>query len=635
MISRQFLLIFFLFLSVFSIDAQDESLLTSSSIPLTLKINANAVVRSERMHIEIEDFDKMVYTNKRIVTILNKEGDKNLGAYQHYDKNTNIKKLEARIYNSQGEEIKKFREKDFEDVSAVSGGTLYSDNRVKYLNYTAINYPYTMVFDVEVVYQSTAFLHSWRPVEGFYVSTESAEYKITNVSEGKVRIQTLNFEDYNIKKQRDYHFIAENLKAVKRESYSPSFKTYTPYLKATLTDFNMEGVRGINNNWQDFGKWMHDELISGTEALPQVVKNEIKKKTASATTNREKAKIVYQYMQDKTRYISVQVGIGGWKPMLAEEVDRLGYGDCKALTNYTKALLAEVGVESYYTVVYGDNDIIDMDKDFSSLQGNHVILSIPEDEDYLWLECTSQTSPFAYTANFTDDRDVLVVTPEGGKIVHTKVYSAEENTTETNAKVQLDATGDITAQVEIISKGTRYAKHYYIENELEKDQKLHYKEYFNTINNLEINAITFNNNKEDIVFTENLAVSATKYASKVGERILLRPNVFNEEEYVPPRYKKRNLPFQIKRGRVNKNTFEIIIPKTLQVEALQDAVTITNKFGEYHFSITQKEDNTLLFQREFKLKKGTYSKEEYKEFRNFLLKVTKHDKSKIVLKTNN
>ncbi|MBQ0787417.1 MAG: DUF3857 domain-containing protein [Oceanihabitans sp.] len=587
------------------------------------------------MHIEIEDFDKMVYTNKRIVTILNEEGDNNLGAYQHYDKNTNIKKLEARIYNSQGEEIKKFREKDFVDVSAVSGGTLYSDNRVKYLDYTPINYPYTMVFDVEVVYQSTAFLHSWRPIEGFYVSTESAEYKITNVSEGKVRIQTLNFEDYNIKKQGDYHFIAEHLKAVKRESYSPAFKTYSPYLKATLTDFNMEGVRGINNNWQDFGKWMYDELISGTEALPQAVKDEIKAKTALATTNREKAKIVYQYMQNKTRYISVQVGIGGWKPMLAEEVDRLGYGDCKALTNYTKSLLAEVGVESYYTVVYGDHDIIDIDKDFSSLQGNHVILSIPENEDYLWLECTSQTSPFAYNANFTDDRDVLVVTPEGGKIVHTKVYSAEENTTETNAKVQLEATGNITAEVEIITKGTKYANHYYIENELEKDQKLHYKEYFNTINNLEINAITFNNNKEDIVFTENLAVSATKYASKVGERILLRPNIFNEEEYVPPRYKKRNLPFQIKRGRVNKNTFEITIPKTLQVEALQDAVTITNKFGSYHFSIIQKEDNTLLVQREFKLKKGTYSKEEYKEFRNFLLKVTKHDKSKIVLKTNN
>ncbi len=55
-------------------------------------------------------------------------------------------------------------------------------------------------------------------------------------------------------------------------------------------------------------------------------------------------------MQDKTRYISVQIGIGGWKPMLADDVNKLGYGDCKGLTNYTKALLEAVDVPSYYTL---------------------------------------------------------------------------------------------------------------------------------------------------------------------------------------------------------------------------------------------------------------------------------------------
>jgi hypothetical protein len=51
-----------------------------------------------------------------------------------------------------------------------------------------------------------------------------------------------------------------------------------------------------------------------------------------------KAKLIYDYVQQKSRYVSIQVGIGGWKPMDASDVDRLGYGDCKGLTNYTKAL---------------------------------------------------------------------------------------------------------------------------------------------------------------------------------------------------------------------------------------------------------------------------------------------------------
>ncbi|MDP4989490.1 MAG: DUF3857 domain-containing protein, partial [Polaribacter sp.] len=109
-------------------------------------------------------------------------------------------------------------------------------------------------------------------------------------------------------------------------------------------------------------------------------------------------------MQQKTRYISVQIGIGGWEPIAANLVDDVGYGDCKGLTNYTKALLDVADVTAYYTVVYAD-DRIDVDKDFSSLQGNHVILNIPNNGKDVWLECTSQTMPFGFLGDFTDDRD--------------------------------------------------------------------------------------------------------------------------------------------------------------------------------------------------------------------------------------
>ena len=80
----------------------------------------------------------------------------------------------------------------------------------------------------------------------------------------------------------------------------------------------------------------------------------------------EKAKIVYRYVQDNTRYISVQVGIGGIQPIAAIEVDELKYGDCKGLTNYTQALLDIAGVESFYTIVQAGKEIVDFDSDFAS-----------------------------------------------------------------------------------------------------------------------------------------------------------------------------------------------------------------------------------------------------------------------------
>ncbi|RCU58892.1 DUF3857 domain-containing protein [Oceanihabitans sediminis] len=598
----------------------------------SLRENANAIVRQNDLSIEVLKYDKILVKQRRVVTILNSSGNSKVNAYLHYDENVNIKKLEAIVYNAYGKEIKKIRKNKFSDANAVDGFSLYSDSRIKYLDYTPTNYPYTIEYIEEYETSFTVNLPSWYPLDGYYTSVENSTYTIINDSNVEISLKTENLENYNIDVLSEYSFQAKNLKAIKPEQYSPSFAKIVPSVKATLKEFSMKGVKGVNSNWQDFGKWMNDKLIAGTQELPQAVKDEIKALTANAETDIEKAKIVYNYMQDKTRYISIQVGIGGWKPMLASDVDRLGYGDCKGLTNYTMALLQEVGVPSYYTVVYGDSNLRNIDDSFSSLQGNHVILTVPNKSDYIFLECTSQTVPFGYTANFTDDRDVLLIKPEGGEIVRTKSYKTEENLLDTKATIKLDAEGSLEAQVVMNSYGTQYGSHEGVQNETEKNQQLYYKDYWNYINNLEINSLDFTNNKDSIVFIEEVELKAARYAVKTGDRLLLQPNMFNRIETAPKRYKDRNLPFEVERGFTDIDEYIIEIPETLEVEATMNPVSIKNKFGEYIASVSI-ENNKLLYHRKFVLNKGAYTKDEYKEFRSFWLSVVKQDKSKIVLKT--
>lgn len=629
------LVVLFTFSNCITSMAQEAHLYEASTVPFELRIKSNAVVRYNQVYIKVNAYDNLTYRNTRIVTVFNEVGISDQGTVEMYNKNRQIKSLEARIYDADGKEIKKFRKNDFEDVSAVSGGTLYSDNRIKYLNYTPTKYPYTIKYEVEMQYKSTAFLPSWRPIEGFYVSTENSEYEIVNESDTQVKIKTKNFDNYEIQKLGEFHYSAKNLKSIKPEDYSPSFRNIAPELRAALVDFDMEGVRGINTNWKQFGKWIHDELITGTETLPETVKSEIKRLTENASSDLEKAKIVYQYMQDKTRYISVQVGIGGWKPMLANDVERLSYGDCKGLSNYTKALLNEVGVEAYYAVIYGGRDLVSFDKEFSATEGNHAVLYLPMEDQNVWLECTSQSNPFGYIANFTDDRDALLITPEGGKIVHTTVYPVETNIQNTKAVLSLLVNGDMTGEVEIRSYGFQYALHEGIQDKPSRDQTLYFKNYWDYLNNLSVEQIQFNNDKDSVVFTENVKLSTEGYATKTGNRLLFQPNAFNRYTQIPTRYKNRTLDFEIERGFTDTDEYIINIDPTFEIEAMPNAIEISNKFGSYSFSIEKVSDSQLLYKRTHILNKGYYPKEEYTDFRSFMSEIVKHDKSKIVLINQN
>ena len=620
-------------LSLYSF-SQDEDLLIANTIPTELRDHSNAVVRYDDIDINIAAYDKMVYTNKRIVTVFNKEGNSDLGAVFNYDKNVDIQKLEVKIYNEFGSEIKKIKKNDFKDVSAVSDISLYEDDRLKYLDYTPISYPYTMVLEVEIEYKTTVNLPIWMPLEGYYISTQYSDYNIENSSEIPIKIKTSNFENYNIEKHSDFHYSAKNLSSISPEQYRPSLLTYVPFLKAAPIEFNLKGVKGINNDWEDFGKWMNDALLNGTEVIPESTKAEIKALTKGIEDKIEKARVIYEYMQNKTRYVSVQVGIGGWKPMLASDVDRLGYADCKGLSNYTKALLNEVGVEAYYTVIYGDNNIRNIDRDFSSIEGNHVILCVPDENENIWLECTSQTNPFGFIAGFTDDRDVLLVTPEGGKIAHTKIYTKEENLQFTKANTILSNDGSITADVSIKSYGYQYSFHEGIQFKPTREQELHYKEdYWDYLNNLSIAQMEFNNNKDSIIFTENVKVISQNYATRSGNRFLFQPNSFNKVKSTPTRYKNRKLDFEIERGFTDRDEFTIQIDSKLEIEAIPNNVSIETKFGSYEFTITRLSDKKLLYKRIYILNKGYYPKEDYEAFREFKLNVAKYDKTKIVLLT--
>ncbi|WP_051285456.1 DUF3857 domain-containing protein [Aequorivita capsosiphonis] len=614
--------------------AQKDYSLTS--INKELKENSNSILIDELVEIDVSDINKMKTKTHRVVAVLNKMGDGDTNLFEFYDTNSRVKNVEVRVYNVFGKEIDRFKKKNFLDVSRT-GNNMYVDSRMLYLNYTPTTYPYIVVFDSETETGDSAHISPWYPLGGYAESTQKSVLKVTFDPANKPKYKAQNLEGHDIsisETPEDITFSASNLKAIRYEEHSPSKSKILPHVTVALNSFKLKGTLGSGKDWQEFGSWMNTSLLSNVNELPQGTVLRVKSLVANETTNEAKARKIYQFVQDKVRYISIQIGIGGWKPMLATDVDKLSYGDCKALTNYTKSLLDVVGVPSYYTVLYGSHAERDIISDFTSLQGNHVILGIPDGDEITWLECTSQDTPYGYIGSFTDDRDVLIITPEGGKISHTKIYKTEESLQNNASKVKVNADGSVTAIFESISEGLQYEDKYLLPKKKREEVDEYYKNRWSHINGFSVDNFEFKDDRENISFSEKVVLTIPNYANPVGEDYLFCANIYSQNIYIPPRIENRKQNLYIGYGYLDIDRVEVEIPENFSIETLPESKVLENKFGKYEITFSKTSDNIMTYSRKLRMEKGEYPPEEYENYRDFLRSISRLDKTKILLKQN-
>lgn len=629
--------LFFLFLGIAGFSQKTDYL--AFTIDSTLRVNANAVVRIYQREVSVSSAKKMSIHTKQVVTVFNESGQSAIAGQIYYDDDMRIVDLEAVVYDALGNELKTIKERDFKDRSIVPNGTLYSDSRYKILDHKPLSYPYT----ISIIYTqktSNTTLPPFYFISDRNTAVEKAEMILNyNIDEMRVNFKEKNFLEYAIDKKETASgimYTATNLLPIQYEAYGPPLSQVVPKLLMSSDSFYFSGHVGTAKNWKSLGDWMYRDILKGRDELPAETVRKMNELTAGTTDPVEKAKIIYHYVQQNTRYISVQVGIGGIQPASAEEVDKLKYGDCKGLTNYTHALLKSVGIPSYYTVVESGSVLVDLESDFASLhQGDHVILAISIDDELYWVDCTSNSNPFNYLGDFTDNRRVLMVTPEGGKLIKTPAYLDQENSQKIIADIFLKADRNMTAKVRISSKGATYDGRWGLTTISSKKIKKYYKNRWDNIHNLEIDDYQFENNKAIPIFEEHLDISAPEYLTQAGNYLFFQLSSLSKNDFVPPRYEDRKSSFQISRGFLYEDQITVHLPEGYAVESLPEKVALDTEFGHYRATLAVKNNATLVYTKNFFVKAGKYPKEKYVAFREFREQIAQNENRKILLiKTN-
>jgi transglutaminase-like putative cysteine protease len=605
----------------------------ASLIPDELLENADAVVREHDVKFLANNLNKAKIKFHSATTVLNSKANFNKLSV-HYSSFSRVNKVSATLYNKYGKEVKKFKKRDFKDLSTVGYGTLADDGRMKYIKVTHNDYPYTIVFDYELDYFCVPFYPDWRVLSRTRTSVQNTTHEISVGKGMGVRYKAYNIDaEPSIGKDSKgitYKWRTQNVVAFDASGFLPKYDAIFPKVQIEPTAFSMGKEEGDLSSWSRMGDF-YFELNKNRDELPQNIAEELKILTANAESDQEKISLIYKYLQDNTRYVSIQLGIGGWQTFKADYVAENKYGDCKALTNYMKSMLKSVGVTSYAALVQSGRRIKDIDENFTANVFNHVILNIPQEgEEDIWLECTSQYSPMNYLSSFTENRYALLITPEGGKLVKTPHKKHQFHQKINKATVKIEANGNAIATVAARTFDDEHDEWRYAFNELsKKEQKEALRE--------SIELPSFNVDEMQIDLSDklpqaalNYELSITKLAKKTARRIFLVPNLLSRRSYIPSS-EERAFPIEVIKGYTHIDTIVYTIPSGYVSESIpHDNFEINTEFGKYSMEVTLVE-NKLTYIRQFELFAFSKPKEEYEALRDFYTKVVKADNMKIVL----
>jgi len=606
-----------------------------SSLDSVLTLGADAVVRLEVLRFEVHNQGRATRTVRRVVTVLNRDGRDEGELYIPYDDRLRrLKQLTGRISDANGKVVRKLTEADQEDYSATSGYS-YGEGRVRVAQLYYDTYPYTVEFEYEILHDGLVNWPTWYPQEeGIPVVYGRFDLIAPRDVAARYTVQggTLEPEVSQRGSRNVLRWEIREQPAVEVEPFGPVWQDQVIAVHTAPTAFEVEGTQGDMSSWRSFGRWYHT-LNDGRAVLPPDARNDVHRLTSSLSENREKVRRLYTYMQEKTRYVSIQLGLGGWQTFDAAYVHERGYGDCKALTNYMQALLEEAGIASFPVLIHGGSRPPELLTGFPSNQFNHVILYVDQgDGEGIWLENTDQTIPFGHLGNFTEGRHALLVRPEGGELVRTPTSEATQNQRVLSARVALSPLGDATAQVQTRHTGNEQDEiRQPLANRSGRERDLWLHEYIDVPNFEIVGADLSAVDARTLSLEWSVTLTLPRYAARTGKRLFLPVNLLNRWTYVPGTAEDRTQAVEFFRNAFSHvDTVRYELPEGFVVEAIPDPVEIETAFGRYVARAEVEPDGTLVYHRVVEIARASFPAEHYDAFRDFMRQICLADRAQVV-----
>lgn len=613
-------------------------LLALDVVPAAAQSEVNACIREF-----VEEFRMTSATSgtdrvHKTVTVFNEDGLSSAGFAVVTDAFRSLGSFSGEVVEPNGRKTKLSR-KSLGNSSLSTG--LADDCFVTH--YTpAFNYPFTVTYDYTVEYHDGIVMFpDFFPLSEENVSLMSASFTLTVPRNTEIARYEKNLEySFGSDAKTDIHkWTTGEVKPVIGEHLMKLDPRALPLLMTEPVVFSYGGTSGRQSGWKELGGWINSLAVKADD-LPESEITKVREMTAGARTEYEKIRRLYAYLRDRTRYVSIQLGIGGYRPLPASHVVKTGFGDCKALSNYMKSLLKAAGIDSYYYLIHTSR------KDFfgdlpNPGQMNHAMLAVPlkENGDTLFVECTNPAYPLGYRHSGCAGHEILLLSDEGGRKLRVGGYPDSLSRKVREARIELR--GDGSAGISIRDRRMLdYAESLINFASLDPAKQVRYlvRDWHLQPENVRIEGVSDNFNDYPLYgrgfvpeAEVDFSMDCRNYANINGDRMFFPMNPLAK------------VLFYQRADRVNRicsddaawliDSYSVVIPDGYGIESVPGNATIDTVWGTFTSLVEpdSADEHVIHVTQTLKGKPFDEDSSSYPSYREFARKINKLYSSKIVI----
>ena len=396
-----------------------------------------------KKHIEVKDKRVIERTHCQI-TINSPVGDEYSELSFYESKFSRLKKLKIILKDSQGKTIGEFKKKNLKKVCGFGASFQVFDDICYYrFEPTPQSYPFSIEYSYERHFQNKFFLPT------IYLPTKLPITSVacTLVYPAGVNIRHKTYAlpmeaiEINIGNKMALIWNGSDIAPLDFDTLSALDYDRAGEICLVANEFEYIKSRFFGASWKEIGKWYAGVLKTRYNW------NSIKAQSCAPDLDLDLLKNTLDGVIGNYRYVSISIGVGGWRPRQFDDIIDTKYGDCKDFSMLLVNELRSKNIEIYPALILTRSSGT-IDTAFPCFYFNHQISVAVTSDDTLWMDPTCRTCPLGVIPWQDQNNYALIITDTGGVLARTPTSIAEDNAIVRKTKIYVDQNLIVHSEIE-------------------------------------------------------------------------------------------------------------------------------------------------------------------------------------------